>query len=561
MKEEKGMKKKLVFRMLSYMKPYKAKLALIFFCLALTTVLGFLQPLIIRSITDDGLVGKDMERIIVSVILLLILVLLNQLIEVWQTRTFADLHNASTFTLFHQAFHKLLHLKKSFYDDKNNAEILNFVNMDVSRVSMVTDRYMALMVGQVFQVISGLAGLIIINWKLTLMVLAVAPVKYFAVKVLAKRNEKKMEEMIESSRDFSGWFGDIISGIGEVKLWNLLKPKSAVFTQKQKKLLETEKASTMISAWNSFAEAMLEWGVTGLLYIVGGILVISGELSIGGVFAFLSYSGYVTGPISAVLNMRFFFSQIFPSAKRLFTLLDTEEEQSGTDSLPASEDMEIRFQNVSFAYENAGRQVLEGVDFFLRKGEKVAVIGQNGSGKSTLLNLILRFIEPESGHIDFCGKNIAQLDLQQYRRLFAVVSQEPYLFDDTVENNINLTGDAKAEEVRRAARQSGAEDFIERMPEKEKSKIGRNGARLSGGEKQKLAVARAIIKDAPIIILDEATSGYDVESDRYLYDMLQNELRDKTVISITHRYDNLKGMDRVYRLEEGRLVLAEEKNV
>lgn len=555
MKEGKGEKKQLVLRMLTYMKPFKAKLAVILFCLAMTTVLGFLQPLIIRSITDDGLVGKDIERIILSVILLLIVVLATQLIEVWQTHTFADIHNASSFTLFHQAFHKLLHLKKSFYDDKNNAEILNFVNMDVSRVSMVTDRYMALMIGQVFSIISGLAGLIIINWKLTLVVLAVVPVKYFTVKTLSKRNEKKMEEMIESSRDFSGWFGDIISGIGEVKLWNLIKPKSEVFTRKQKKLLETEKAGTMISTWNSFAEGLLEWGVTGLLYIIGGMLVISGELSIGGVFAFLSYSGYVTGPISSVLNMRFFFSQIFPSAKRLFTLLDTGEEQSGADSLPVSDDMEICFRDVGFTYENADRQVLKGVNLSLRKGEKVAVIGQNGSGKSTLLNLILRFIEPESGSIELCGKDIGSLDLEQYRGLFAVVSQEPYLFDDTVENNINLTGDAKEEEVRRAARQSGAESFIKRLPEKEKSKIGRNGARLSGGEKQKLAVARAIIKDAPIIILDEATSGYDVESDQYLYDMLRQELRDKTVISITHRYDNLSGMDRVYRLEDGRVVL------
>lgn len=270
MKEEKGERKQLIFRILSYMKPFKAKLAVIFLCLAMTTVLGFVQPLVIQSITDDGLVGKDMERIIVSVILLFIVVLLTELIEVLQTRVFADIHNASSFTLFHQAFHKLLHLKKSFYDDKNNAEILNFVNMDVNRVSMVTDRYVALVVGQVFRIISGLAGLIIINWKLTLVVLAVVPVKYVTVKILSKRNEKKMEEMIESSRDFSGWFGDIINGIGEVKLWNLVKPKTEVFSKKQKKLLETEKASTMISTWNSFAEIILEWGVTGLLYIVGG---------------------------------------------------------------------------------------------------------------------------------------------------------------------------------------------------------------------------------------------------------------------------------------------------
>lgn len=554
MKKKQKLDYTLLKRILTYLKPFKSKLAVIILCLAITTVLGFLQPLIIRTITDDGLVNQNLRTVILAVLSLLAVVVVNQLIEVWQANIFADIHNASSFTLFHQAFQKLLHLKKSFYDDKNNAEILNAVQMDVSNVSLVTDRYMAMVVGQVFRIVSGLAGLLLISWKLTLVVLAVAPIKFFTVSALAKRNEKRMEEMIESSRDFSAWFGDTVSGIHEIKLWNLLKPKSEVFREKQEKVLQTEKKTTMLSAWSACIEVLLEWGVTGLLYIMGGMLIISDELTIGGVFAFLSYSGYVTGAISSVLNMGFFFSRIFPSAKRLFRLLDTEEESGGKDEIPGAEPFAICFERVGFAYEKDRRVVLDNMDFSINQGEKVAVIGPNGSGKSTILNLLLRFIEPDSGRITLCGKDISTLKLVQYRGLFAVVSQEPYLFFDTIENNINLTGRASKAETERVARQSGAAAFIARLPEKEKSMIGRNGAKLSGGEKQKLAVARAIIKDAPIVILDEATSGYDVESDKYLYEVLEHELKEKTVISITHRYDNLSKMDHVYRLENGRLV-------
>ena len=162
--------------------------------------------------------------------------------------------------------------------------------------------------------------------------------------------------------------------------------------------------------------------------------------------------------------------------------------------------------------------------------------------------------EPSSGEIYIYDKNINQISIAKYRSLFSVVSQEPYLFHDTILNNINLDGNASKEEVENACRQSGANDFIDKLPKKENSKIGKNGARLSGGEKQKIAVARAIVKDSPIVILDEATSGYDVESDSYLHDVILNELKNKSVIMITHRYDNLEGMDKVYRLSEGRLV-------
>lgn len=548
MEQEKNL---LLRRILSYLRPYKKQFLAAGLLLLGSTVIGFLQPMVIRSITDEGMLGKNIQILVRSVVVLAALVLLNQGIDLIQTRLFADVHNSSYYTVFHQAFEKLLHLKKRYFEDKNNAEILSFLQMDVSQVASVTDRYTVMVVSYVFRIFSGLFGLFLISWELALLVLLMVPVKFLLVRFLSKRQEQAMDKMIEESRDFSRWFGDNLNGVDELKLWGLFQKRDQEFREKQKQVLRLQKRSTMIDAWNSFGEMLLEWGVTILLYLIGGLFVCWGKLSIGAVFAFVSYSGFVTGPVGALINLKMYFARIMPSAKRLFTFLDMDEEPDGTEICKSSTP-DLEFCNVSFCYEK-DRPILNGVNFKIEPGEKVAIIGQNGSGKSTILDLLLRFYTPDSGEILLDGKSIQTYTLDSYRSLFSVVSQEPYLFLGSVAENADLTSSAEPEQLEAALKTSGVKEFLSRMPEGENTQIGQNGARLSGGEKQKLAVARALLKDAPIVILDEATSGFDVESDAYLHHVIVNEMRDKTVLMITHHYENLEGMDRVYRLEGGKI--------
>lgn len=544
-------------RALRYLLPYKKAFVEVGLTLVLSTVIGFLQPLVIQRITDSGMMEQDMGVIVTSALFLAVLVLGNQAIDLLQTRIFADVHNASYYSIFHQVFEKLLHLKKSYFEDKNSAEILSFLQMDVSQVSSITDRYTVLSVSYVFRILSGLIGLFLISWPLALVVLCMVPVKFLLVRGLSKRQEKAMDEMIESSRDFSRWFGDDLNGVDEIKLWDLFQSRDKVFREKQEKVLQVEKKSTMIGSWNTFWEVLLEWSVTIFLYILGGWLICTGTLTIGAVFAFVSYSGYVTGPVSALINLKMYFARIFPSARRLFQFLDMETEpDAGTQPLQRRPPR-LAFQNVAFRYEE-GRPILQGVSFSVEPGEKVAIIGQNGSGKSTILNLLLRFYVPDAGQILADGTDIQEIPLEEYRSLFSVVSQEPYLFLGNILENVDLQGNADPEKLQAALQSSGVEGYLPRMPEKERTQIGRNGARLSGGEKQKLAVARALLKDAPVVILDEATSGFDVESDAYLHDVILHQMQGKTVLMITHHYHNLEGMDRVYRLEEGKLTETTE---
>lgn len=537
-------------RILSYLLPYKKEFLVAGLLLIISTLISFLQPLAIQEITDRGMLARDLPVLCRAVLGLTGLVLLSQGVEMAQTRLFVNVHNKSYFAIFQQVFQRLLHLKKSYFEDKNNAEILSCLQMDVSQVASVTDRYTVISVSYVFRIVSGLAGLLIISWKLTLIVLTMVPIKALLVRRLAGRREEAMDQLIESSRDFSRWFGDNLEGIDEIKLWGLFESRDRSFQVKQQALLKQEKNNAMIDAWSTLWESLLQWSVTISLYLAGGILICRNALTIGAVFAFVAYSGYVTGPVSALLNLKMYFARVMPSARRLFQFLDEKPEpDEGTEEI-SGRPPRLEFKDVAFAYQ-ADRKILRDASFYVNPGEKVAIIGQNGSGKSTILDLLLRFYTPNSGEILADNRPISQLDLDKYRGLFSVVSQEPYLFLGDICGNIDLSGRANAEKLESAMKTSGVSEYLRRMPQGAETQIGRNGARLSGGEKQKLAVARALLRDAPVVILDEATSGFDVESDAYLHDVIVNQMAGKSVIMITHHYENLAGMDRVYLLENG----------
>ena len=213
----------------------------------MSTCIGFIQPLVIRRITDDGMMQGNMLVIGIAVAILALLIVCGQSISIAQSHIFADIHNATSFALFHQTFQKLLRMKKSYFEDRNNSEILDSLQMDVSQVASITDEYVTNTVSYLFKIISGLIGLSVISWQLTLLVIAMVPIKIVLVKYFSKRQEKAMEDMIDQSREFSQWFGDIMNGVDEVKLWGLADSCEKKFSARQQRLLRLQKGNTMIS--------------------------------------------------------------------------------------------------------------------------------------------------------------------------------------------------------------------------------------------------------------------------------------------------------------------------
>lgn len=540
-------------KLLALLKPYKYYLAAIFLCLIASSAIVFLQPLLISRLTDQGLLEMNFSVTVKLTLLIFLLIAAGQIISFLRSWMFVHIHNSFYFSLISRGFQKLMRLKISYFTEKSSAEIIDNMRVDASNAALITDQFFGFTIEYLFRIVSGLVGLFVISWRLTLVVILIVPIKYGIVSLISRKTRKWTQERLEKLSNFTGWFSENIDGIKEIKLWGLYRKQWEEFQKRQKELLKLHQKESLLESVNNNIETALSWGVTGLLYILGGMQMAEGHLSLGGVFAFISYSGYVTDPIMMLLNLRIFFSTIIPSAERLFQIFELEEE-SDTGKLKVKQDqgIQIEYRQVSYAYEN-GRSILTSADIKITQWEKVAIVGENGSGKTTFLNLLLRFLEPQEGEITVNGTNINEIEADSYRGLFAVVDQAPYLFSGTIRENIDLDLRTDRETFLRACEKSGADNFIAKLPEKEKSVIGQNGSMLSGGERKKVAVARAMVREAPIIVLDEATAGYDGESDAHLHDFLIHQTEGKTLIVITHNQEHLEGMDRVYCLKNGKL--------
>ena len=532
------------------LKIYKKYIFQICICLVTASILNFFQPLIIREITDKGMLEKNMKEIIVFSILLLLTYTVTQGVGLIQTSLFVRVRNKLWGKLYDKVYQKLSRLPLTYYSEKESAEIIGTIESDITSVSSVADEMTAFSVAAILQIVGGMAGLFMLNWKLAFLVVFLIPVKCVIVNILSKQKEKQISGMIENNRAFFAWMGDCISGIREMKLWNLFFIKQKQFEQLQKKMMCSYKDNMLLDQWRIFLIAVSDMLLHAGLYILSGAMIIREELTIGGAFAFLSYSGDVTSPITSLISIRYYFAQILPSARRLVDFLELEEEYVQTEDRAETKQEStaiLEFSDVWFGY-NQEEMILKGIHFQADKGDKIAIIGDNGSGKSTILDLAAGFYRPNAGVIRIQGVPLNQMGAWEIRSKISVVSQKSYLFQGTVEENINIGEDALETEVIDVCHKSGV------CCSNLKETIGHDGAALSGGEHQKIALARALLKKADILFLDEANASLDVGADAILCDLLKNNINHKTVIFVTHRQELLQAADKIYRLKNGNLI-------
>ena len=539
-----------VRKLLALLKDYTKIISIIFGCLLISTVLNLCVPLLSRRIMDDGFIGGNKELLIKLVLCSLMVYLVISVIDIIKEKNRINISAKIQYSLSEQAFSHLMKMKASYFNNKNYAEILNNINVDIGNMTSIADEGVFFVVTQAFSMTGGVIGLFILNWRMTILVLLFIPIKYVVMKKFARQRKGVRDDFINGSQKYARWFGDTIGGVREVKLFGILNYKHAEFSQKQSKVVERQKKLNILSQWNNIIDTTLVQILVTVIYIIGANLVFKFQLSVGSVFAFITYSAYVTGPISAILNIGYLLSGIIPSTKRYYEFMNLQEE-TDKGKLIKPEFGNLKLEEVFFSYET-DKPILTDVNIEIPKGSKTVLIGKNGSGKSTIINLLTRMYEPTAGQIKLKGVNIFEITLESYRNMISVVSQQIYLFNDTIRNNICIYKKVSDEVIETACKDSGLEDFL-----KEVSLdyvVGQNGAMLSGGQKQKIALARALVHDKPIIIFDEVTSNTDVYSEHQINGLLHTRLKEKTVIIITHKQEILQDVDQIVMLKDGAVV-------
>lgn len=542
--------KQAVRKLLGLLREHKRIIGVIIGCLLISTGLNLCIPLISRQIMDDGFIGGNKSLLIKLVLITLVIYGVNSLIDIIKEKKRVDISSKIQYFLSEQSFSHLMKLRMSYFNSTNYAEILNNVNMDISKMTSVADSSVFFVITQAFSMVGGVIGLFIIDYRMTILVLIFIPVKCIVMKHFAKKQKSIMDDFVISNQKYARWFGDTVGGVKEVKLFNILDKKHKEFALNQNTLIDKQKQMNMLNQWNSIVDTIMVEVLSTLLYIVGANLVFELQLSVGSVFSFITYSAYVTGPISAILNIGYLLSGIIPSTKRYYEFMDLREEaDNGKIAEPVFG--ELTLENIFFSYE-IDKPILIDVNLKFPMGSKTALIGRNGSGKTTIINLLTRLYEPMNGQILLKGVNISEITLEAYRNMVSVVSQQIYLFNDTIRNNICLYKQVSDEVIEDACKDSSLDEFLEEVSLD--YVVGQNGAMLSGGQKQKIALARALVHDKPIIIFDEATSNTDVYSEHQINGLLHTRLKDKTVIVITHKKEILSEVDQIVMLKEGVVV-------
>jgi subfamily B ATP-binding cassette protein MsbA len=456
-------------------------------------------------------------------------------------------------------FDHLLRLSPGFFSRRHSGDLMSRFSADVQAVEMAVSYAVAAYIRDGLTVVVMLANCFILDWKLSLITFVAVPATLVPVVRLAKRLKRVTVDAQVSLGRLSELVQEAISGMRVVQAFGMEEYESRRFREANREWFRIARKQIVVRAFSSpLMEVMGAVGLALAIWWVGGRIV-AGQLEAGKFFSFIAAVMLLYQPVKQLGRVGQMALQGSAAAERIFEVLDTPTEvpDTGRTALPPFS-RDVRFERLSFSY--GANPVLEEVDLVLRKGEVVALVGASGSGKSTLAALLARFYDPTGGRITVDGLDLRDVTLASLRAQLAVVAQDTMLFNDTIRANIAYgRPEVTDAEVERAARMAYAHDFIAALPRGYETRIGERGVLLSGGQRQRLAIARAFLKDAPILVLDEATSALDAESEREVQRALDGLMGlggaggPRTTLVIAHRLSTVRGADRIVVLAGGRI--------
>jgi len=547
---------KQIKKLYKYVAPYWKQMALAAISLTIWSLISLAMPYAARYLVDSVFVSyssTELNRITLILIGLFLFQAIvgygqNYLLHFLGQRVIADLRLSIQ--------QHLLYLPLRFFKESRVGEIVSRVTNDVTTLQVILTETPIAMLRQVVTIVGGITLMAIMNWKLTLMIFAIVP-PIIILAIFFGRKVERLSTLIQDRLATAiSALEESISGIRIVKSFTRERYEEKRFKDRIEKTFDTTMDRTrMRAAFIPLVSLLGFAAVTGIMWI-GGQFVLNKTLTPGELVAFLFYMVMVAAPLGEFAGVYTQVREAIGAASRIFEIMEAPSEPVQSEEAEPIPEIngEVHFHYVSFGYESDSL-VLEDINLTVYPSEVIALVGPSGVGKTTLVNLIPRFFDPSEGYIEIDGHRIADVTLKSLRSQIGLVPQETFLFGGTIAENIAYGNpEAPRADIIEAAKAAYANGFIEGMPNEYETEVGERGVKLSAGQRQRIAIARALLKDPRILILDEATSALDTESEQMVQKALEVLMKNRTTFVIAHRLSTIKNADRILVLEEGKIV-------
>ncbi len=451
---------------------------------------------------------------------------------------------------------KVLHLPSRYFETHSSGSLISRVMSDADGLRNLVGTGFVQLIGGIATAIVGLVVLFVLNWRLTLITLLALALFALLMTTAFRKIRPLFREQREVNAEVTARLNESLGGIRVVKSYRAEKREELVFTRGAHKLLRLISRSITAGSAVGSATTLLFGIVAVVMMVVGAQSVIAGTMTLGEVAMYIAFSAFVARPVAGIANVGTQMTEAFAGLERIREILNEHSEDEGDESREPLDSMtgRIEFRDVGFSY-GTGDKVLHHVSFVAEAGTTTALVGPSGSGKSTLISLVMTFYDPSGGTILLDGRDLSRIRRADYRRHLGVVLQENFLFDGTIMENIRYgNSHASADQVREVARIAHVEEFVAPLEHGYDTIIGERGIRLSGGQRQRISIARAILADPTILILDEATSNLDSENEEKIQDGLSSLRKGRTTFVIAHRLSTIQSADQILVLDEGRIV-------
>ncbi|MGB5717255.1 MAG: lipid A export permease/ATP-binding protein MsbA [Gammaproteobacteria bacterium] len=551
--------KDLYIRLLKYVVPYRKAFVFSLLATAAFAATEPAMPALMKPLLDESFVADSSTNLTRLPVLLILLFFVRGVASFISGYGMKLVASHVVMDLRREMFDKLQRLPLHYFDNQSSGNVIAKFTFNVARVTEAATKVIVTLVKDTLIIIGLLAYALYLNWQLTLIILFIVPPTALAIRYFSRRMRRLSRDLLDTVGELTHVVQEGISGNREIKIFGGEEYENRRFNKVSNWIRRYQMKVAVAAELNVPVVQMFTVSTLSIVVYFAAMQARSGEITVGTFVALITALALLSSPIKRLTNVNAQLQNGLAAAESIFALLDETPELDAGQKIIDRTQGNIRFSHASYTHHGSEGPVLHDISTDIPAGETVALVGPSGGGKTTLANLLPRFYNPTAGQILLDGIDTQEITLTSLRKQMAYVGQHIILFNESVASNIAYGAqrkDVSAREIREAAEKAHALEFIEKLPQQFDTMIGENGVRLSAGQRQRIAIARALIKNAPILILDEATSALDTESEKIVQLALDELRTGRTSLIIAHRLSTIKNADRILAMKDGRIVEA-----